>query len=218
MRSGPRWCEPVPAAVDDFGLNCCRTVIALSSINRHRVARSWHNRYVSAIHVLREREWARLRDTRLTALKDSSEAFLSTYERELAYSDCGWRAEFARGEWTIELSRDEVIGLLGATREPAEPPNERYLKYMWVSPLHRRCGVATRLVENVLERLAVAGINTILLWTLDGNEPARQFYNKWGFVSTQKRQKLPEGLERYEELLRRELNLNQLNAIGNRRS
>jgi ribosomal protein S18 acetylase RimI-like enzyme len=156
---------------------------------------------MSAVRVLLEREWTWLRDIRLTALKDSPEAFLSNYEREHAYSESDWLAEFCRGEWVIDLRHGEAIGLIGTTREPVTPTNECYLEYMWISPLYRRQGVATDMLENVLKRLASSGVDTIMLWTLDGNEPARRFYEKRGFASTLKRQPLPGDPGRCEELM-----------------
>src|ERR1700736_4378558 len=158
---------------------------------------------MSAVRVLHEREWAWLRDIRLTALKDSPEAFLSNYELDLAYSESDWRTKFSRGEWTIELRQGEAIGLIGATRESGTPQNECYLEYMWVSPLCRRRGVATNLIENALRRLAASRIDTVFLWTLDGNEPARRFYEKYGFASTQIRQPISEDPGRCEELMYR---------------
>jgi ribosomal protein S18 acetylase RimI-like enzyme len=158
---------------------------------------------MSVMHVLDKNQWTWLRDIRLTALKDSPEAFLSNYERELAYIESDWLAEFRRGEWTVCLRHAEPIGLIGATSELGTPPNKRYLEYMWVSPLYRRDGVAADMLENVLERLASSGVDTIMLWTLDGNEPARRFYEKCGFTSTGTRQKLAEDPERCEELMRR---------------
>jgi ribosomal protein S18 acetylase RimI-like enzyme len=160
---------------------------------------------MSTIRVLQEHDWPSLRDVRLTALKDSPEAFLSTYERELAYSESDWRTEFSRGEWTIELSSDEVIGLLGATREPGASANECYLEYMWVSPLYRNRGVASNLIEHALRRLTASGIDTVLLWTLDVNESARRLYDRLGFLRTLHRQPLPGDPGRYEELMRRTL-------------
>jgi ribosomal protein S18 acetylase RimI-like enzyme len=156
---------------------------------------------MTPVRVLQEHEWAWLRDIRLTALKDSPDAFLSTYERELAYSESDWRSEFSRGEWIIELRKGEVIGLLGATKDTGTPENERYLEYMWVSPLYRNLGVAQNLIKIVLERLAAAGVDTVLLWTLDTNEAARCYYAKRAFIKANKRQALRDDPGRYEELM-----------------
>jgi ribosomal protein S18 acetylase RimI-like enzyme len=156
-------------------------------------------------HLLTANEWVLLRDTRLIALKDSPEAFLSTYERELAYGERDWRAEFTRGQWTVEVRQGKAVGLLGATRDAAAPRSECYLEYMWVSPEFRRCGVASSLVTQILRRLQGSGVSTVWLWILDGNEAAQRFYEKCGFTRIHKRQPLPQDLQHYEELMGRSL-------------
>ncbi len=152
--------------------------------------------------MLTEDEWYRLRDVRLTALRDSPGAFLSSYETELAYGEYEWRAEFTRGEWTIVVEQGQVVGLLGATRNTGPPSEERYLEYMWVSPEFRRSGVASNLIKIVFERLFRSGIIPVSLWILDGNEPARRLYERFGFVSTHERQPISANPSRSEERMR----------------
>jgi RimJ/RimL family protein N-acetyltransferase len=155
-----------------------------------------------APHVMDEGEWVILRDMRLAALRESPRAFLSSYSKESAYEEQEWRAEFGRGEWTIEVRNDKAIALVGATREQDTPSDECYLEYMWVRPGFRRHGVATDLIRNVLRRLLNRGFATIWLWVLDGNEPARRFYEKCGFTSTGLIQRLHRSPSRSEELMR----------------
>jgi hypothetical protein len=71
---------------------------------------------------------------RLAALHESPGSFLSSYSEEFAYEEQEWRAEFVRGEWTIEIRNDTPIALVGVTREQGTPPDKCYLEYMWVSP------------------------------------------------------------------------------------
>jgi len=149
-----------------------------------------------------EREWTILREMRLAALRESPGAFLSSYSEELAFEEQKWRAEFERGEWTIEIRNDQPIALVGVTREQGTPPDECYLEYLWVSPGFRRRGVAMDLVKNVLRRLLNRGFVTIWLWVLDGNEPARRLYEKCGFTSTGLTQRPYRSPSRSEELMR----------------
>ena len=153
-------------------------------------------------HMMDEREWVTLREVRLAALRESPDAFLSSHSEESAFEEQKWRAEFVRGEWTIEIRNDEPIALVGVTREQGTPPDECYLEYMWVSPGFRRRGVATDLIKTVLRHLLNRGFVTIWLWVLEGNEPARRLYEKCGFTSTGLTQRPPRGLSRSEELMR----------------
>ncbi len=142
-------------------------------------------------------DWYLLRDLRLTALSESPDAFLSTYDRESAYTEQTWRNEFARGDWSIATRRGRPI--VGATLESAARMHERHLEYLWVSPEYRRFGVASMLLSTVLDHLRDSGVATALLWILDGNVPALRLYERFGFTSTHERQPLEADPARSEE-------------------
>ena len=156
--------------------------------------------------VLREDQWGILRDVRLTALRDSPEAFLSKHETEVTFKEGRWREEFSRGEWVIAGGEGKPPdALIGVTRSNDIPPTDRYLEYLWVSPKARRYKLATNLIHAVLERLDASGIDTAWLWILDGNKPARELYRKCGFTSTGERQRPKADHSRWEEKMKRKL-------------
>ena len=133
------------------------------------------------VEVLTEDDWLRLRGIRLSALKENPQEFLSSFEVEDTYAERKWRSEFARGEWVVIIAGDEVVGVLGATRESVMPSYECYLEYLWVSPGFRESGAASLLLKTVLDRLRDSGVITVWLWILDGNDPAMRLYEKFGF-------------------------------------
>jgi len=161
--------------------------------------------FMPDIRLLARHEWFRLRDVRLSALRESPDAFLSTYEREMAFSQDQWRAEFARGDWNVGIRGGRPVSLLGATREPGAPAHECFLEYLWVSPECRRAGIASRMLAVVLGQLRSAGVRTAFLWVLDGNDAAMKFYERAGFVSTNHRQPLAARPGRSEERMRLDL-------------
>jgi ribosomal protein S18 acetylase RimI-like enzyme len=140
---------------------------------------------------LTENEWPRLENIRLVALRDDPSSFLSSYELEVAYDEQRWREEFSRGEWNIMLAGDKEIGLLGVTREETMPAEECYLEYLWIAPDFRRTGMGSALLRTVLEDVRQAGVRTVWLYILNGNHGAMNFYQKFGFQSTNERQLLP---------------------------
>jgi ribosomal protein S18 acetylase RimI-like enzyme len=150
-------------------------------------------------------EWLLLRNVRLSALQDSPRAFLSSYEDEHAYSEDRWQAEFTRGEWSVGFVGGEPVSLVGATRELNTPTHQRYLEYLWVSPGHRRSGVARAVLTFAIERLRTVGVRTVFLWVIDGNDAAAHLYRSMGFVSTNHRQLLPSHPARGEERMRLDL-------------
>jgi ribosomal protein S18 acetylase RimI-like enzyme len=139
---------------------------------------------VPDLHRLAPREWRRLRELRLSALRDSPNLFLHTFEDEVRFRRKRWRAEFDRGTWHVWCLDGVLIGLIGVTHETETKAVARYIEYVWVAPSHRRAGIASRMLAIVLNDLRAAGIRTALLWVLDGNAPAIRLYERVGFVRT----------------------------------
>lgn len=158
------------------------------------------------VEALTENDWHRLRDVRLTALHADPSAFLSSHDTELAYDEQRWRREFARGDWhvivTAEPGPGPGLGLIGATRVPGMSARERFLEYFWVAEGIRGAGMGSLLLGAVLDRLRAAGVRTVWLWILDGNDDAMRLYKRFGFQSTGERQPLPDDPGRSEEKLR----------------
>jgi len=154
------------------------------------------------VEVLTEDEWERLQSIRLTALLEDPSAFLFSHEKEAIYDEQEWRQEFSRGQWNIMVSDHKDIGLLGVTREEGLPEQECYLEYLWVAPRSRRDGGASLLLKTVLTRLQASGIRTVWLYILDGNDPAMQLYQRFGFKSANKRVELEDHPAGGEELLK----------------
>jgi ribosomal protein S18 acetylase RimI-like enzyme len=159
------------------------------------------SRLVPDIELLAREEWLTLRDIRLSALRESPHAFLSTYEREKSFSERRWLAEFGRGHWAIGILHGTPISLLGATREPGTPADKCYLEYLWVTPECRRSGVASSMLAAVLDHVQALGVRTVFLWVLDGNDAAVCLYKRAGFVSNNYRQPLEAHPGRSEELM-----------------
>lgn len=158
------------------------------------------------VDVLAEDDWRRLRDLRLQALNTDPAAFLASHETEAAFAEQRWRQEFTRGEWHVMHAAGQHrglrdVGLLGVTRLAATPWG-RYLEYLWVAPGVRRLGLASNLLQTVLDRLRDSGVHIVWLYILDGNIPAMHLYQRFGFQSTNDVQPLPDNPARSEERLR----------------
>ncbi len=151
------------------------------------------------IKLLVPDEWRVLRDMRLAALRESPHSFLSTYEKEKAFDEPKWRAEFGRGDWAVSVHDGEPAGIVGCTRESGTPIHECYLEYIWVAPRWRNRGVARYMLTAVLDRLRKSGVRTAYLWVLDGNDAAVRLYKGVGFISSNHRQPARPG--RTEELM-----------------
>ena len=78
---------------------------------------------------------------------------------------------------------------------PAEKPVVAWLSVelvsMWVSPAHRRAGIAVELVTVVVGWALQTGMATVELWVTRGNHAAVRLYETAGFRLTGDHQPLP---------------------------
>src|ERR1700722_9741802 len=84
------------------------------------------------IKILTPAKWTALRDIRLEALRESPQAFLSTHEKEAAWDEDQWLAEFDRGGGSIASLPEGAAALRGAPRPADMPWHECFLEYIWV--------------------------------------------------------------------------------------
>jgi ribosomal protein S18 acetylase RimI-like enzyme len=139
-------------------------------------------------------EWAVVRDVRLAALAEAPDAFASTVSRETGQSEGEWRAKIAARPWFLAWHEDQPAGLVAMFPEAPEQttgPPDWHLVSMWVRPEARGAGVADQLVTAVLAHAKAAGAAQVTLWVAIGNDRARGFYQRMGFVPTGKRQVYP---------------------------
>lgn len=161
------------------------------------------------VEELPAQDWKQLRETRLRALEESSDSFMSTLGRESGYEEHDWAAEFKRGRWWVLRGPDgRPAGLIGATW--CEGDRDWYLEYLWVAPDQRRGGLAARLIRHAASRLASEeGASRVSLWVLDGNHAAYSLYRRLGFETDGTVQELEDGTGRREIRMRWPIPLNE---------
>ena len=145
---------------------------------------------------------------RLSALRDSPNAFGSTYARELRLSDDEWLARVAnwdgqRGVGLMAMDEAAPCGLCGALVE-LEYASRAQLVSMWIAPSHRKQGVGRILVEGIIRWARARGMTELSLQVTSNNHQARAFYDRLEFVLTGKTQPYPNdpSVDEYEMLLR----------------
>jgi|SRR5580693_8645278 ribosomal protein S18 acetylase RimI-like enzyme len=149
-------------------------------------------------------EWETLRDIRLAALKDSPDAFGSSYARESVFSEDNWRDRLTSGATTFfaELADvPEPVGLAGVY----EVDGLADLVSMWVCPAVRGQGIGDALVNAASDWAKSQGYDSLLLWVTESNTPARRLYERCGFTPTGERQPLPSNPDLPEIQLSRSL-------------
>jgi GNAT superfamily N-acetyltransferase len=128
-----------------------------------------------------EEDWEVWRDIRLRSLRDSPDAFGSTLERELAFTEQDWRRRLdGSGPAVLARSGGAAVGM-GAGFIHA--PGKLMIVAMWTDPGHRGRGVGSRILDALV---AWAERNDVRpdLWVADTNPAARALYERHGFVAT----------------------------------
>lgn len=132
-------------------------------------------------------QWRAYRDVRLRALKDSPDAFASTFARESAFSDSEWRDRLAgvSREYALPLcaSVDGDIAGLASVRIFQPDDSRAHVFQMWVAPEFRGRGIGRGLLDAALDWARARGVDAVVLDVTVGDTPARKLYESAGFVS-----------------------------------
>lgn len=141
-------------------------------------------------HLVPE-EWQIYRDVRLSALLDSPDAFAATYERDRRLTEREWRERTANAAWFV-FDGDDAVGM-AVLWPPQQPARHASLLSMWVAPQVRGSSAASGLVRQVLHDARDRGYPGVTLHVVDGNDRARAFYERLGFVNSGEKDALPDG-------------------------
>jgi RimJ/RimL family protein N-acetyltransferase len=145
----------------------------------------WRGHILNArieIRRLTSADAAAYRDLRLAGLRDSSEAFGSTYGRESA-QPLAWFCDRLRNSHVIGAFRSaDLLGIAGfVIREGEKERHKGLLWGMYVRPDTRNTGVGRQLVQAVIDH-ARDHVEVIQLSVVSGNDRARRLYARLGFV------------------------------------
>lgn len=133
----------------------------------------------------------RLRELRLTTMRDAPYAFSSWYERERRRPDEFWQRlaseseHGSSGATFVAVDEGDWIGLAGVFADDVDRSCV-CVWGMWVAPHVRRSGVGRRLICAIRGWAVEHGMETLRLSVSDSelSEPARLFYESLGFVAT----------------------------------
>ena len=148
------------------------------------------------VRPVRPDEWERLRAIRLEMLRDTPEAYITTLDEALAFPDDVWIDRAVKGaagedqSTLIAVDGTDTVGMaVGLLPRPFRPDVAPVVS-VYVAPRARRSGVGTRLMGAVEAWAKSVGAHATSLWVVDGNDPARSFYDSLGYRATLDRQKI----------------------------
>jgi GNAT superfamily N-acetyltransferase len=130
-----------------------------------------------------EADAAKLRDIRLEALRDTPEAFGTTYDEALAWSNRQWRFMARDRNFYFALREGRVVGMASGGYNDRSP-GTHWLYGMYVTPEARGSAAAGTLVDAVADWARGEGGRELYLHVTDRVARARAFYEKAGFHPT----------------------------------
>ena len=128
-------------------------------------------------------DWEGLRAIRLEALKDTPDAYGSTYEESARWSDAQWKNAASTRLYYLADRDGRVVGMVSGGFNDGYP-GTRWLYGMYVTPSERGTGTANRLVRSIEEWAKRHGVDEIYLHVTASVPRARAFYDKVGFRPT----------------------------------
>ncbi len=141
------------------------------------------------VRALGEDDWETYRRMRLAALKESPDAFVSTYDEEEAFDEDFWRLRMRRSTRLLAERDQQPVGVaslgdaipVGDDVDLKALSNVAELFAMWVEPEARGTGVAWRLVDAAAGEARAANRSHLMLWVVVDNGRAVAFYSSYGF-------------------------------------
>ncbi|WP_434140136.1 GNAT family N-acetyltransferase [Pseudomonas luteola] len=141
-----------------------------------------HN--VISVRPIKPSEWQLYRDTRLYALRDSPDAFASTYEEEALRADESWKARIIAAfssnndHALFALDGNEVCGLAWGKLSA----NTADIFQMWVNPKSRGLGAGRALLDELLAWAKRCRALRVRLGVTAADTPAMHLYKAFGFL------------------------------------
>jgi ribosomal protein S18 acetylase RimI-like enzyme len=133
------------------------------------------------IRLLTRCEAAIYREIRLEGLKQNSEAFSSTFERESAMPLSWFEERIVKGNIFAAFVDGALVGVAGYwPQEGAKVSHKAGLWGMYLRPAARGLGLGERLIEAIASH-ASGRVEQLTLSVAEGNEAAYRLYRKMGF-------------------------------------
>jgi RimJ/RimL family protein N-acetyltransferase len=137
--------------------------------------------HVVLCHELSPDEWSRLREIRLASLLESPEAFGSSYEREIAFTEREWRELFNLNSYLVASIDGKDIAMMFLERLRGDFGATCWVGGCWSNPQYRGIGALRSMfdyVDSVKDQRGwqIQGLGVFIV-----NESAITAYEKLGF-------------------------------------
>ena len=137
--------------------------------------------HVVLCHELSPDEWSRLREIRLASLLESPEAFGSSYEREIAFTEKEWRELFNLNSYLVASIDGKDIAMMFLEKLRGDFGATCWVGGCWSNPQYRGIGALRSMFDYVDSVKNQRGWQIQGLGVFIVNESAIAAYEKLGF-------------------------------------
>lgn len=151
-----------------------------------------------SVRPVQAHEWRTYQALRLSALRDSPDAFGSTYELEAAHADHFWMervqaASLSDTDFVLLAEKEgQACGLIWCQLSAAESGTADIYQ-MCVAPSARGLRAGYALLEATVKWAKSRSAKRVRLGVTDTNEPAIRLYKRYGFSPNGEGEPLREG-------------------------
>ncbi|MFA6602431.1 MAG: GNAT family N-acetyltransferase [Candidatus Shapirobacteria bacterium] len=166
-----------------------KKVISLPKIIYKKTVYSPFIKYSSSLPVS---DWEKYKTLRLSALKESPQAFADTLESESLLPDSEWQNRLQsylnKNGWMVFASyKNELVGMLGAVQNETDlSTNTATGCQFYILPKFRGIGISDKLISELLKLLKTSEISRCNLFVSNTQTRAIQSYFKNSFIITKK--------------------------------
>ena len=136
-----------------------------------------------SIEALSSKEIQRFRNSRGASLRDSPEAFKSTYNEMSLLPDTIWEEQLKNLPTFVALYDQKDVGVVRCAID-WDHPNAAHLYSLWVDPDYHGVGVGGLLVDTVIDWAKANRSKSVYLNVVEDNKAAISLYRKMGFKFT----------------------------------
>lgn len=137
--------------------------------------------HVVLCHELSPDEWSRLREIRLASLLESPEAFGSSYEREIAFTEREWRELFNLNSYLVASIDGKDIAIMFLEKLRGDFGATCWVGGCWSNPEYRGIGAVRAMFDYVDSVAGEKGWQIQGLGVFIVNKSAIAAYEKLGF-------------------------------------
>lgn len=81
----------------------------------------------------------------------------------------------------VAVTDEEVVGFVSAMKlSEAKLNKDAEINAIYIRPQYQRCGIGKRMLHKAARSLKEMGCHSCVIWVIEGNHPARHFYEEMG--------------------------------------